>query len=80
MEDQIRELARQEAEKVFAEKMAAISTQPEHISLKEFSKTYGISMPTLYRHIDAGHLHLVKFGGKSFIKRSEADKLFVEVK
>lgn len=81
MEEQIRLLARQEAEKIFSEKFSSLTNQsPDYISVKEFQKTYGISGPTLYRHINGGHLNLVKLGGKSFLKRKQAEALFVTVK
>lgn len=81
MEDQIRELARQEAEKIFSEKFASINNhQSEHISVKQTEKEYDISAPTIYRRIDDGHLDLVKFGGKSFLKRKQVESLFIKVK
>lgn len=81
MEEQIRELARQEAEKIFSEKFASVTNQkPDFISIQDFQKSYGVSAPTLYRHINNHHLDLVKFGGKSFLKRKQAEALFITVK
>jgi hypothetical protein len=81
MEDQIRELVRQEAEKIFSEKFKSLTNQsPDYISVKDFQKSYGVSAPTLYRHVNAGHLNLVKLGGKSFLKRKQAEALFITVK
>lgn len=81
MEDQIREFVRQEAEKIFSAKFATIiNQQPEHISVKQTEKEYGISAPTIYRRIEDGHLSLVKFGGKSFLKRKQVEALFITVK
>ena len=81
MEDQIRELARQEAEKIFSERFSTLTNHsPDFISLKEFQKSYGVSAPTLYRHVNAGHINLVKMGGKSFLKRKQAEALFITVK
>lgn len=82
MEEQIRALARQEAEKIFAEKFEslALTKQPDHITVKDAEKTYNISAPTIYRRIEDGHLSLVKFGGKSYLKRKQLESLFVTVK
>lgn len=80
MEDQVRQIAREEAERVFAAHAAAFNQQPEHITLKEVEQKYDLYGATLYRHINAGHLSLLKLGGKSFLKRSEVEKLFIKVK
>jgi hypothetical protein len=80
MEEQLRELARQEAEKVFAEKFSALNQKTERIPLKVACKEFGFSEPTAYRHIEAGRLHLDKVGGKSYLRRSEIEALFVEVR
>lgn len=80
MEDQLRNLAREEAEKVFSERYSSANQQPDFISVKDFQKIYGVSAPTMYRHINAGHLNLIKLGGKSFLKRKQAEALFIQVK
>ena len=82
MEDIFRELARQEAEKLFNEKFSqiAVSHQSKHIPLLDFCRERNISPPTIYRRIDKGHLSLFKFGGKAYLNRAEADALFVRVK
>ena len=80
MEDQIRELARQEAEKLFNEKLEKLNLRPEHITLKEAKDQYNLFGATLYRRVDEGHLSLIKMGGKSFLIRKEVEKLFVRVK
>lgn len=80
MEDQFRTLAREEAEKVFSEKFASLNQTPELIPVKDFQKSYGVSAPTMYRHINSGHLNLIKLGGKSYLNRKQAQSLFVTVK
>ena len=80
MEDQIREIARQEAEKLFNERFSKINTPPDHVTLKEAKEKYDLFGATLYRHVDRGHLSLIKLGGKSFLLRSEVEKLFVRVR
>ncbi|MEX2234392.1 MAG: hypothetical protein WD824_19660 [Cyclobacteriaceae bacterium] len=80
MEDQIREIARQEAEKLFNERLATLSQKSNHITLKEAKKEFDLFGATLYRHVDKGHLSLIKLGGKSFLLRSEIEALFVKVK
>lgn len=80
MEQQLRELAREEAEKVFTEKFASLNQKPERIPLKLACKEFGFSEPTAYRHIEAKRLHLDKIGGKSYLRRSEIESLFVTVK
>jgi len=80
MENEVRQIAREEAEKLFAEKFASINQEPEFIPVKDFQKSYGVSAPTMYRHINSGHLNLVKLGGKSYLNRKQAQSLFVTVK
>jgi hypothetical protein len=83
MEEQIRIIARAEAEKVFASlfpQSLKPNPQQEYVSMKSFQRDYGISAPTAYRHVNNGHLSLVKLGGKSFLKKAEVDKLFIKVK
>ena len=80
MEQQIRELARQEAEKLINEKLAKFYQQPDHITLKEAKEKYDLYGATLYRHVGRGHLSLIKLGGKSFLLRKEVENLFVKVK
>jgi hypothetical protein len=80
MEDEIREIARQEAEKLFNEKFSKISQQSDHITLREAKEKYDLFGATLYRHVDRGNLSLIKLGGKSFLLRKEVEKLFIKVK
>ena len=80
MENEVRQIAREEAEKLFLEKFSSVPNEPEFISVKDFQKSYGVSAPTMYRHINAGHLNLIKMGGKSFLNRKQAQSLFVTVK
>jgi len=79
MEEQIREIARQEAEKIFSAKSLQKS-KTKHISLKEANEEYDLRGATLYRKIDQGLLSLIKMGGKSFLLRDEVEALFVKVK
>jgi excisionase family DNA binding protein len=82
MENEFRQLAREEAQKLFDEKFSALvaSQQTENIPLKEFCRTHNVSEPTIYRAINRGHLSLVKFGGKSYLNRKQAYSLFARVK
>lgn len=82
MENEFRALAREEAEKLFNErfKQFTASQQSEHIPLLDFCREKNVSPPTVYRRIDKGHLSLFKFGGKAYLKRSEANALFVRIK
>lgn len=78
MEEQIREIARQEAQKLIEEKFASLQSRPsEYISTREAREEYDLFGATLYRRINEGHLTLIKRGGKSFLKRSQVEKLFV---
>jgi len=80
MENEVRQIAREEAEKLFSEKFASLNQTPELIAVKDFQKSYGVSAPTMYRHINNGHLNLIKLGGKSFLNRKQAQSLFVTIK
>jgi len=80
LEQEIREIARQEAEKLFIEKFSKLNQQDEHVSLKEAKEKYHLFGATLYRKIDNGYLSLIKMGSKAFLLRSEVEKLFVKVK
>lgn len=82
MVSEIRQLAREEASRLFDEKFKQFtaSQQSEHIPLLDFCREKNISPPTIYRRIESGHLSLFKFGGKAYLKRSEANALFIRVK
>lgn len=78
MEEQIREIARQEIEKFLNERLSKIH-QPEHVTLKEAKEKYDLFGATLYRHVNRGNLSLIKLGRKTFLLRSELEALFVKV-
>jgi hypothetical protein len=80
MEQEIREIARQEALLLIEQKLASLNQKPKYVSLKEAKDDYHIFGATLYRKIDSGLISLVKVGGKSFLIREELEKLFVKVK
>ena len=80
MENEIREIARQEAEKLFSEKLSELKHNQNHITLDQAKEEYDLFGATLYRSVNRGDLHLYKRGGKSFLKRSEVEGLFIRVK
>lgn len=82
MVSEIRQLAREEASRLFDEKFKQFTSaqQSEHVPLLDFCREKNVSPPTVYRKIDKGHLSLFKFGNKAYLNRSEANALFIRVK
>jgi hypothetical protein len=78
MEEQIRQIAREEAERLLLERL--IERPKEFITLAEVKTEFDLFGATLYRYINRGEIHLYKRGGKSFLKRSEVEGLFTKVR
>jgi hypothetical protein len=76
----VRQEAREEISKILAEKFANPSPiKGKYLTLKEAKQEFHLYGATLYRRIHDGHLQLIKQGGKSFLLRSEVEKLFVAI-
>jgi hypothetical protein len=45
------------------------------LRLKEFSRAYGISLPTVWRRVKAGDIGVVKVGDVPIITRAELQRL-----
>jgi len=45
-------------------------------SFQEVGAAYGISVPTIYRHVAAGHIRAVKVGGRALLDIKSVDDFF----
>jgi len=48
---------------------------PEAVSTKEAAKILGIGYATLFRRIKAGHIQVIKLGGRTLVTKSEIDRV-----
>ena len=50
------------------------SEQPRVYSLKDFAKTFNVSIGTVYNELKDGRLHATKIGTRTLITREQAEE------